>query len=88
MNTTEILEVSRETIFVLLQIGAPVMLVTLIVGLVISLIQALTQIQEQTLVFVPKIIIAMLSLVVLLPFMLSVLTTFTERLADRIISIG
>lgn len=88
MNTTEILEVSRETIFVLLQIGAPVMLVTLIVGLVISLIQALTQIQEQTLVFVPKIIVAMLSLVVLLPFMLSVLTTFTERLADRIISIG
>lgn len=88
MNTTEILEVSRETIFVLLQVGAPVMLITLIVGLAISLIQALTQIQEQTLVFVPKIIVAMLSLILLLPFMLSVLTGFTERLADRIISIG
>ncbi|MGE0743983.1 MAG: flagellar biosynthesis protein FliQ [Rhodospirillales bacterium] len=88
MNTTEILEVSRETIFVLLQVGAPVMLVTLIVGLAISLIQALTQIQEQTLVFVPKIIVAMLSLILLLPFMLSVLTGFTERLADRIINIG
>jgi flagellar biosynthetic protein FliQ len=88
MNTTEILEVSRETIFVLLQIGAPVMVVTLIVGLAVSLIQALTQIQEQTLVFVPKIIVAMLSLILLLPFMVSTLTGFTERLADRIINIG
>ena len=88
MNTTEILEISRETIFILLQVGIPIMVVTLVIGLAISLLQALTQIQEMTLVFVPKLIATMLSLILLLPFMLGVLTSFTERLADRIISIG
>jgi len=73
-------------------LGAPsdgaVMVISLVVGLVISLFQALTQIQEQTLTFVPKIVVMFVSLLVLLPFMLSTLITFTERLVDRIVSIG
>ena len=56
MNETELIDISREAIMLTIKIGAPVMLVGLIVGVAIALVQALTQIQEMTLVFVPKIL--------------------------------
>ena len=84
MTTPEVLDIAREAIWVAIQIGAPVMGVALVVGLAISLVQALTQIQEMTLTFVPKILVIFVSLILFLPFMLSTLTSFTERLADRI----
>ncbi|HWK43286.1 MAG TPA: flagellar biosynthesis protein FliQ [Stellaceae bacterium] len=86
MNADTVLDLARETIFVTLKLGAPCMLLALGIGLVVSLFQALTQIQEQTLTFVPKIVVIFLSLIVLLPFMLTTLQTFTQGLADRIIS--
>ncbi len=86
MNSNEVLEISREAVLVLLKIGSPIMLVALGVGLTISLIQALTQIQEMTLSFVPKILVIFLSLLVFMPFMLNTLTIFTQRLADRIVA--
>lgn len=86
MNANEVLEISREAVIVLLKLGVPIMLVALGVGLTISLIQALTQIQEMTLSFVPKILVIFLSLLVFLPFMLDTLTIFTQRLADKIVS--
>lgn len=88
MNAAEALEIGREAIVVAIKIGAPIMLVALLVGLVIALIQALTQIQEMTLSFVPKILVIFLSMLLFLPFMLSTLTTFTERLAERIVTLG
>ena len=84
MNAPEALEIGREAIWVAIQIGAPVMIVALVVGLAISLVQALTQVQEMTLTFVPKILVIFLSLVLFLPFMLSTLTSFTQHLAERI----
>lgn len=86
MNANEVLEIAREAVIVLLKLGAPIMLVALGVGLTISLIQALTQIQEMTLSFVPKILVIFLSLLVFLPSMLDTLTIFTQRLADKIVS--
>lgn len=88
MNAIEAIEIGREALFVTIKISAPAMIVALIVGLSISLVQALTQIQEMTLSFVPKIIIIFISLILLLPFMLTVLTEFTQGLSDRIISLG
>ena len=86
MNAADAIDLARDAIVVSLKLGAPVMLVALAIGLIVSLFQALTQIQEATLTFVPKIFVIMLSLIVLLPFMLATLTSFTERLVDRIIS--
>jgi flagellar biosynthetic protein FliQ len=83
-----VIEVGREAIIVLLKIGMPVMLIALIVGLSISLVQALTQIQEMTLAFVPKILVIFVALLVFLPFMMTTLTNFTEQLFDRIVSLG
>lgn len=86
MNQTEIIEIIREAIILTIQIGAPPMLIGLVVGVSIALLQALTQVQEMTLVFVPKILTIFLALFVLLPFMVSSLTNFMEVIAERIIS--
>ncbi len=87
MNSMEVIELIQEALILLLKISAPVMLVALVVGLAIALFQALTQIQEMTLTFVPKIICIFLALMLFLPFMLDSLIIFTEGLADRIIAI-
>ncbi|RMD63733.1 MAG: flagellar biosynthetic protein FliQ [Alphaproteobacteria bacterium] len=88
MNDADVIEVSREAVIVMLKVGAPVLLLALIVGLIISLFQALTQIQEMTLTFVPKAIVIFLSLILFMPFMLGVLVSFTEGLMDRIVALG
>jgi flagellar biosynthetic protein FliQ len=62
--------------------------VALLTGLLISLFQALTQLQEMTLVFVPKILVVFIALLTFAPFMLSQLTSFVTSLTDRIIGLG
>ena len=88
MDMAQVLDVTREGIIVLLKLSAPLMLVALAVGLVISLFQALTQIQEMTLAFVPKILVIFVSLLFFMPFMVTTLIAFTQGLADRIIGLG
>ncbi len=88
MNPPEVIEVSREAIYVLLKMGVPIMMIALIVGLTVSLFQALTQIQEMTLAFVPKIIVIFLSILLFLPFMMTTLITFMQQIADKIIALG
>ena len=88
MNKLDVLEIGREALIVLIKIGSPIMLIALGVGLMISLIQALTQIQEMTLAFVPKILVIFISLVVFMPFMMQTLTDFSLQLFNRIANIG
>ncbi|MDI9408035.1 MAG: flagellar biosynthesis protein FliQ [Candidatus Pacebacteria bacterium] len=80
MNETEVIDIGREAILVLLQVSLPMLAISLLVGIVISLFQAMTQIQEQTLTFAPKLVIMLIALLVLLPFMISSLKNFTERM--------
>jgi flagellar biosynthetic protein FliQ len=86
MTPADAIDLAHESIVVALKLGGPVMLLALVVGLVISFLQALTQIQEMTLTFVPKVLTILLSLLVLLPFMLETLTAFMHSLVARIIS--
>ena len=88
MDPVSVLDVGREAVIVLLRTAGPVMVIALGVGLVISLFQALTQIQEMTLAFVPKILVVFTSLILLMPYMINNMLGFMERLADRIISLG
>jgi flagellar biosynthesis protein FliQ len=85
MTGPEVLDVAREAIVTLVLVSSPLMLVGLIVGVVISLLQALTQVQEMTLVFVPKIIAMFLAMLVALPFMADQLQAEMMRLAARIV---
>ena len=86
MSDADAIEIAHQTIIVALKLGAPIMLLALAVGLVIAFLQALTQIQEMTLTFVPKLIVILVSILILLPFMLTTLTAFTESLMGRIAS--
>ena len=88
MNEAQALDIAREAIYALLIVSSPLMLIGLVVGLVIAVFQALTQIQEVTLTFVPKIIIIFLAMLVLLPFMLRHLQDLTLFLMDQIVAIG
>jgi flagellar biosynthetic protein FliQ len=86
VNNADAIELAHQTIVVALKLGAPIMLLALAMGLAISFLQALTQIQEMTLTFVPKLIVILVSIVLLLPFMLTTLSAFTESLMGRIVS--
>ncbi len=88
MNQNELIDIAREAIMLVMQISMPIMAVGLIVGVSIALIQALTQIQEITLVFVPKILSIFMAIFVLLPGFAAVMITFMNKIADRIIGIG
>lgn len=85
MTGPEIIDIARDSIYTLIIVSAPLMLVGLIVGVVISLLQALTQIQETTLVFVPKILAMFAALIITLPFMADALHSHMMRIAARII---
>ena len=87
MDPATTIDFARSAMLVLLEIIAPSMLTALVVGLGIGLLQAVTQIQEQTLTFIPKIIVIFLTILFLLPFMINSLTTFTHAMVDRIIAI-
>lgn len=86
MTGPEVLDIARDTLLTLVVVSAPTMLIALIVGLAIGLLQALTQIQEQTLSFVPKTLAIFVTLLVALPFMSSAMAGFMNRLAQKIIS--
>ena len=80
MSGAEILEIAREGFLVTLLVAGPAMLAGLMVGLAIALIQALTQVQELTLVFVPRIVVMFIVIAISLPFMGAALGEFAIKL--------
>jgi flagellar biosynthetic protein FliQ len=78
----------RDTMLVILKLGGPALIVALLVGLVMSLVQAVTQINEATLAFVPKILVIGGVLALTGPFMLATLTDYAHGLFDQLIEVG
>ncbi|MDC0864496.1 flagellar biosynthesis protein FliQ, partial [Rickettsiaceae bacterium] len=76
-------EVGREAIYVIIMMSAPVLIIALLVGLMISLFQALTQIQETTLTFVPKIIAVYFSMLFIMPYMFGKLKIFVDHIMQH-----
>ncbi len=88
MDVNDVMTVSRDAMWVSLKLGGPMMAAGLLVGLAVSLFQALTQIQEMTLAFVPKILAIFAVFLISLPFMVATLIGFTHELAARIVAGG
>jgi flagellar biosynthetic protein FliQ len=88
MNEAEVVEICREAVIVMMKIMGPVMLAGLVVGVLISLFQTITQIQETALTFIPKMVVVFGVTLWLLPFMLSTLQGFTHSLSDKIVQVG
>jgi flagellar biosynthesis protein FliQ len=86
MTGPEVVDVARDAILTLVMVASPLMLVGLGVGVAISLLQALTQIQEMTLAFVPKIVATFVVFLLMLPFMVATMIGFTRELATRIVT--
>ena len=84
MTPQMVVEIGREALTVTMLVAAPMLLFGLIVGLVVSIFQAVTQINEMTLTFVPKILAVALALLIFLPWMISTLTDFTRHMFDLI----
>ena len=80
MDTGTVINIARQTVWIIVKTAVPVLLVSMIVGLVISLFQTLTSIQEQTLTFVPKLIAILLTLMLLGAWMLNQIAGFMGNL--------
>jgi len=88
MTDLDLATLLREGMMVMLKLSGPPLLVALVVGMLISVLQAITQIHEATLAFVPKALAIGITLLLLGPFMLATLSGYTRMLFDRIIVIG
>jgi len=88
MPSTLVLDLAQDAVFTAFLLGGPILGVALAVGLVVSIIQAVTSIQEQTLSFVPKIFAAGVAFVVLLPWMLRVIVAYASELFRSLPAFG
>lgn len=86
MTAHDAMEIARLALMLVLTIAGPMLLTALIVGVAIGLLQALTQVQEMTLTFVPKLIAAGIALLLSLPMIGKALSAFMDRIADVIVS--
>lgn len=84
MTGAEVLDIGRDAIWLTLQLATPILIVGLVVGVAIGILQALTQIQEATLVYAPKILAIFLSLLIFLPLMGALMASFMREIATRI----
>ena len=88
MGSAEVASALREALIVSLKLGGPPLLASLAIGLVISLLQAVTQINEATLAFLPKLVLVMGMLALLGPFMIASLTDYSHALMDQVVAVG
>lgn len=88
MDTVDAYDIVFQTVTTVLLASAPILIVALIVGLVISFLQAITQIQEMTLTFVPKIFAIFGATALTIPFMFATLMSLTDRVFDLIVNNG
>lgn len=79
MALSQALDVLQEAFFIIIKTGGPILIIALVVGLVVSIIQAATQIQEQTLSFVPKLVAIIFALILFGNFIMNTLMEFTEK---------
>ena len=84
MSPEYVVRLGQDTLMLVLLVGGPILIVALVVGLLVSIFQAVTQVHEMTLTFIPKIIAVALTLLLLLPWMMQHMVEFTSRLLSSI----
>ncbi len=83
MSSAEVIDIAREALWLIIKCSAPLLLVSLVVGLVISIFQTVTSIQEQTLTFVPKILSIFITLIICGGWIMDNIVTFMARLFEK-----
>ncbi len=87
MSPVEIIDIGREAVLTLIKVAGPIMMVGLTVGLAVSIFQSISQLQEMTLTFVPKILAIFVSLIVFMPIMINTLVAFMNQIAKHIVGV-
>ena len=88
MTGADVQDVAKEALIVLLKMGTPLMLISLVTGLLVSFFQAITQIQEMTLAFIPKILVLFVSLIFLFPYLSGIIEAFAASIFERMMQAG
>ena len=88
MNSGQVMEIFREALYLAVKLAAPILIISVLLGLVISILQAATQIHEQTLTFVPKLVGIGVILLLLGPWMITQMNDFTLRLFEAMVMFG
>lgn len=88
MDGVQVAGALREALFISLKLGGPPLLASLVVGLAVSLLQAVTQINEATLAFLPKLVLVAGVLALLGPFMIASLTDYSRTLMEQVVAVG
>jgi flagellar biosynthetic protein FliQ len=88
MTEADLVALMRDSMLVVLKLAGPLLAAGLVVGVLVSLLQAVTQVHEATLAFIPKLLALGVALALLAPFMVATLTTYAHGLFDRIVAIG
>ncbi len=88
MNEAVVLGLAKESLFVALEVGAPILGASLVIGIVVSLIQAVTQVNEMTLTFVPKLIGVFVAMLIFGPWMMNTLLSFSAGLFANMATYG
>lgn len=84
MSSELVLTIAERAVYMTLLISGPLLLIALVIGLLISIFQATTQIQEQTLAFIPKIVAVLVALIIFGPWMLSNMVTYTQSIFSNL----
>ena len=88
MTEQMFIDIAQDAVTTMLVMIAPILIPALIIGIIIALFQSLTQLQEMTLTFGPKIVVVFVALVLFMPFLVTTIVEFTYRLYDRIVGMG
>lgn len=88
MTSQFVIELGRKTVETVLLVSAPMLIAGLVIGLIISIFQAATQINEQTLAFIPKIIAVLVALLIFAPWMMKIMVSFTTGIINGIATVG
>lgn len=88
MSPEDVVHIGRKAVETILLTAAPMLIIALVVGLVISIFQAATQINEQTMTFIPKIVAVFVALLIFGPWIMNILITFTTGIMTDIATVG
>jgi len=88
MTPEFVVDIGRQAVETVLMVAAPMLIVALVTGLTISIFQAATQINEQTMTFIPKIVAVLVTLLIMAPWMIRVMLAFTARIYENIALVG
>ncbi|ADY54970.1 flagellar biosynthetic protein FliQ [Syntrophobotulus glycolicus DSM 8271] len=86
MTQNQIIFMAKEAMWTVLLVGGPLLALSLLIGLVVSIFQAMTQIQEQTLSFIPKLVVIAVALLLLGPWMLNIMTSYTVNIFHNLVT--